>query len=265
MRFSVVVTADQAVDNYWIHTPMSARAPTPTPPNWATDSVNVNAVLHYDGAPATEPTSAPPTTITGTKLQEHLLVPSVNIPVPGQAFIGGADRVFNLTFEGHSDASGWAFYLNCTRFNPSTNPSVPTLLRILSGGAREDEDFPAQEHTRTIKRGQTVEISIVGRPGHPFHLHGHTFHVVKGATGPANFVNPPRRDVTPTGAQPVVIRFVADNPGPWILHCHIDLHLEAGLAMVFAEDTEGIAQNIQPSAEWQQLCTTYNALDPALQ
>ena len=26
-----------------------------------------------------------------------------------------------------------------------------------------------------------------------------------------------------------------DNPGPWFLHCHIDFHLEAGFAVVFAE------------------------------
>lgn len=27
-----------------------------------------------------------------------------------------------------------------------------------------------------------------------------------------------------------------DNPGPWFLHCHIDFHLEAGFAVVMAED-----------------------------
>ena len=27
-----------------------------------------------------------------------------------------------------------------------------------------------------------------------------------------------------------------DNPGPWLLHCHIDWHLSGGLAIVFAED-----------------------------
>ncbi len=30
-----------------------------------------------------------------------------------------------------------------------------------------------------------------------------------------------------------LIRFVADNPGLWALHCHIAWHMEAGLLMQF--------------------------------
>jgi iron transport multicopper oxidase len=33
MRFSVVVTADQTVDNYWMHAPMTVRVPNPAPTN----------------------------------------------------------------------------------------------------------------------------------------------------------------------------------------------------------------------------------------
>jgi hypothetical protein len=29
-----------------------------------------------------------------------------------------------------------------------------------------------------------------------------------------------------------VIRFRADNPGAWIMHCHMEWHLQAGLALV---------------------------------
>ncbi|KAI8844847.1 multicopper oxidase-domain-containing protein [Chytridium lagenaria] len=32
-----------------------------------------------------------------------------------------------------------------------------------------------------------------------------------------------------------VIRFVADNPGVWFFHCHIEWHIQAGLAMAFVE------------------------------
>lgn len=52
---------------------------------------------------------------------------------------------------------------------------------------------------------------------------GHTFSVVKGASGIVNYVDPPRRDVSPTGARGLTIRFTADNPGcvfqevSWIL------------------------------------------------
>lgn len=34
--------------------------------------------------------------------------------------------------------------------------------------------------------------------------------------------------------------FQTDNPGPWFIHCHIDFHLNAGLAAVMAEDIPDI-------------------------
>lgn len=30
-----------------------------------------------------------------------------------------------------------------------------------------------------------------------------------------------------------IIRFVANNPGFWLFHCHIDFHVEVGMAIVF--------------------------------
>jgi laccase len=29
------------------------------------------------------------------------------------------------------------------------------------------------------------------------------------------------------------IRFVADNPGVWLLHCHMDWHVRAGFLFLF--------------------------------
>lgn len=75
------------------------------------------------------------------------------------------------------------------------------------------------------------------------HLHGHAFSVVRSAGQTNyNFVNPPVRDTVSAGGSTsdnVTIRFRTDNPGPWFFHCHIDWHLEAGFAVVFAEDIPG--------------------------
>ena len=63
------------------------------------------------------------------------------------------------------------------------------------------------------------------------HLHGHDFAIVQqigGATFPnglnPKFNNPPRRDVVllPTDGY-VIIAFRTDNPGPWLIHCHIGM------------------------------------------
>jgi iron transport multicopper oxidase len=78
-----------------------------------------------------------------------------------------------------------------------------------------------------------------------------------------NFVNPVQRDVVSAGlaGDNVTIRFKTDNAGPWILHCHIDWHLDLGLAVVFAEDVATVAQSNPPTA-WDQLCPIYDALPP---
>ncbi|KAL9448580.1 hypothetical protein AB3S75_015958 [Citrus x aurantiifolia] len=99
-----------------------------------------------------------------------------------------------------------------------------------------------------LKFGSSVQLvwqdtSIVTVEDHPMHLHGHEFYVVGSgfgnfnpSTDTANFnlIDPPRRNTigTPPGGW-VAIRFVANNPGIWFMHCHLDSHLTWGLAMAF--------------------------------
>lgn len=62
---------------------------------------------------------------------------------------------------------------------------------------------------------------------HPMHLHGHTFQV--GGTGPQQ-VGPRKDTVLVPPMQTVGVDFDTDNPGRWIVHCHNDYHLGAGMA-----------------------------------
>lgn len=263
-RYSVVVEANQTVDNYWIRAPMTARVVGTAPTNWATDSANVNAVLHYEGAPDAEPTTDIPA-LTGTNLVESDLVPAENPAAPGLPVAGGVDKVFNLVFTtAENNVTGHGWRINGVQYIP---PTTPTLLSILSG-ARNSSDFGTNENTLIIDKGDTVEINLTGPANHPWHLHGHTFSVVKGVNTVPNYVNPPRRDVAATSGTGLTIRFTADNPGPWILHCHIDMHLEAGLAVVFAEAPSEIASgadSVDPDDEWDGLCPIYNALPADMQ
>ncbi|KAM0067279.1 putative laccase [Helianthus debilis subsp. tardiflorus] len=95
----------------------------------------------------------------------------------------------------------------------------------------------------------TVELvmqgtTIFGAENHPLHLHGFNFYVVgQGAgnfnstTDPANFnlVDPVEGNTVgvPSGGW-VAVRFRADNPGVWFMHCHIEIHLSWGLRMAWA-------------------------------
>ncbi|XP_078581081.1 uncharacterized protein LOC144864666 [Branchiostoma floridae x Branchiostoma japonicum] len=55
-----------------------------------------------------------------------------------------------------------------------------------------------------------------------------------------NTKNPPLKDtvIVPVGGY-VVLRFLADNPGWWFVHCHIEIHQVEGMAMVIREGEEG--------------------------
>ncbi|XP_022887364.1 laccase-17-like [Olea europaea var. sylvestris] len=94
----------------------------------------------------------------------------------------------------------------------------------------------------------TVELimqdtSIIGAESHPLHLHGFNFFVVgqgfgnyKSKTDPAKFnlVDPAERNTVgvPSGGW-VAIRFLADNPGVWFMHCHLEVHTSWGLKMAW--------------------------------
>ena len=48
-----------------------------------------------------------------------------------------------------------------------------------------------------------------------------------------NFDLPPIKDTVtvPVGGY-TIVRFVADNPGTWLFHCHLDFHSEVGMALL---------------------------------
>jgi FtsP/CotA-like multicopper oxidase with cupredoxin domain len=50
-----------------------------------------------------------------------------------------------------------------------------------------------------------------------------------------------------------LIRFVADNPGLWALHCHIAWHMEAGLLMQFMSRADVLGRTAVP-ADVRGLC-----------
>jgi len=62
---------------------------------------------------------------------------------------------------------------------------------------------------------------------HPIHLHGHTFRVLKSSKGE---IVPHLADtVLVAPKERVEIGFTADNPGEWMMHCHIIEHQETGM------------------------------------
>ncbi|MED6194008.1 Laccase-4 [Stylosanthes scabra] len=134
-------------------------------------------------------------------------------------------------------------------FNYSGNP--PSNLRTTNG-----------TRIYRLKFNATVQLVLQGTEliapeSHPIHLHGFNFFTVGRGIGnydpkndpkKFNLVDPVERNTigVPTGGW-VAIRFRADNPGIWFLHCHFEVHTTWGLKMAFLVDNgKGPKQSLIP-------------------
>ena len=76
-------------------------------------------------------------------------------------------------------------------------------------------------------RGETLHIEIKNDTSWPHAMHLHGFHFRKlaenGRFGPLRDTLLMDREETAT------IAFVADNPGKWLLHCHMLEHVSSGM------------------------------------
>ena len=63
---------------------------------------------------------------------------------------------------------------------------------------------------------------------HPMHLHGHSFRVLR-RNGRAEPHTPWADTVLVAPRETADVAFVADNPGDWMLHCHVIEHQAAGM------------------------------------
>ena len=91
-----------------------------------------------------------------------------------------------------------------------------------------------------VRLGDRVRIRFVnlGMDHHPMHLHGHTFYVTgteggriqEGAWWPGN-------TVLVGVAQARAVEFVANNPGDWMLHCHLPHHMMNQMSSVAGKMT----------------------------
>jgi len=238
-RYSVLVTAKtDAKQNYILHADMDPAMFDVVPPELA---LNVTGTIVYNEAF----TLAPEEPSQWEEFNDADLVPVIPeaTSAPAQQF------VLNAVFSVLND------YSNKATFNDITYvmPKVPSLYTALTTGDLNSnpEVYGKYTHPMVVKHGEWIEIVINNDdPGnHPFHLHGHVFQIVgrsEGKYDPSvpypgyfNTTNPARRDtVLVPSEQNVAIRFQANNPGVWLFHCHIEWHLQAGLATTIIEAPE---------------------------
>ena len=80
-----------------------------------------------------------------------------------------------------------------------------------------------------------------------------------GTTSSFNTANPPRRDVaTLPGNGYLAIAFRLDNPGAWLVHCHIAWHASQGLSLEFVESQSDIAVTLTDTDIFMDQCSTWS-------
>lgn len=120
------------------------------------------------------------------------------------------------------------FAINIQEYAVLPNNTVPNTMNmefnwlVLNGKA-------GPSNTPLIVRlGDRIRIRFVnlGMDHHPMHLHGNTFHITGTEGGRiAETAWWPGNTVLVGVAQTRNIEFVANNPGDWMLHCHLPHHM----------------------------------------
>ena len=195
-------------------------------------------------------------------------------PLSKEKLLDDAD--YTITLEVQMDNLGngvnYAFFNNITY----TTPKVPTLLSVLSAGDAASNELVYGTNTNSfvLQGGDVVDIVLnnLDTGKHPFHLHGHVFQLIErheeipdtedpvayNSTDHADWPEYPMlRDTVYVRPQSyIVMRFKADNPGVWFFHCHIEWHLDQGLAIQLIEDPQNIQKNSsqQITDNHKQIC-----------
>lgn len=265
--YSVLFTAIQdPTRNYWLALNERGRPHDEVPTAVAilryVDPSNKMSIL-----PTTLPPQGPAnndTSVNEAQAQQYKARAGYNVSVPA------ATRILNLlTLQAiYKNQNRWS--VNNVSYNLPKTPVLASLVYNISAafdtltppdsysGTPDIYSIPANNASEVgsgaymFQLGEVVDIIIQNAntllPNvseiHPWHLHGHDFWVLGYGTGLFNYtqdslnfntINPPMKQtvaVFPYGW--TAIRFVADNPGVWPFHCHVEWHFELGMGVAFA-------------------------------
>ncbi|KAJ0962112.1 hypothetical protein J5N97_029940 [Dioscorea zingiberensis] len=156
----------------------------------------------------------------------------------------------NITFVKPQVALLQAYYDSIQGHFKENFPGVPMKIYDFVNGA--PNNFPNDTNSlndtrvKVLEYGSRVQLILqdtgtVSTENHPIHLHGYSFYVVGSGTGnynpltaKLNLVDPPYLNTIGVSVGGwAALRFTADNPGVWFMHCHLEIHTSWGLSMAF--------------------------------
>ncbi|KAK3329784.1 Cupredoxin [Apodospora peruviana] len=268
-RYDVIVEADQDAGDYW------ARAvPMLTCFSINLEMHNIRAIVRYNASSNAEPTILGGSTtwpMIDTCRDEDLenLVPYIPHDV-GESVVTENFDAQLLPYNNDSYALRWQVG-GPRPYKPLKGYPVVKQLFDNPGVNVTDDLVPIDlTHLQGVNWVYVIVESLLPLP-HPLHLHGHDTYVLARGGGlyldsliEVQTVNPPRRDTVNLPQNGfVVLAFQTDNPGSWLLHCHIEWHLHDGFAMSIIEGSKSKIRSVYANAgedsEMQRVCANWTA------
>ena len=206
-------------------------------------------VIAYDGHPVAPQSGA--RVVLGPGMRADLMLDCSAQPGSRHRVIDGfyrrsAYELLKLEYRDESPLRRSFPPVQALRANPLVQPDLTRVQRhrvVFGGGAMgavpsqaEHKGMfwtvngkPIREHDHhhepllDLKLRQSYLLELVNDTAwhHPIHLHGHAFRILPGERwGDTVLLEPKGR---------AEIAFVADNPGDWMLHCHVLEHQASGM------------------------------------
>ncbi|KAI3980315.1 hypothetical protein MKX01_001386 [Papaver californicum] len=261
--YSVILSTGQDPSvNYWVSVTQRGRKPPLPPPaltilNYKPTSVGVTPSSPPPLSPAWDDL-AQSKNFTSMVLGLHF---DLNKPHPSaipRPPVRHDRRIFLLNTQNTIDG-----YVKCFGLKNGFNATTPPETFSATYDIMKPPENPNSTHGSGVYNFKHMEIvdvilqnaNVLGEGVseiHPWHLHGHDFWVLGYGDGKfseendeknLNLNTPPLRNtvvVYPYGW--TAIRFIADNPGVWPFHCHIEPHLHMGMGVIFAVAVDKIKQ-----------------------
>ncbi|KAF2033923.1 hypothetical protein EK21DRAFT_97740 [Setomelanomma holmii] len=263
-RYDVIINANQTSGNYWLRVGTGGQCDGPN-----ANAANIRSIFRYDGAGSGDPNSTA-TAPLSTGCNDEVVVPYVKTDVPQEV-----PESLKVAFT-NTAGSG-----NLVQWLVNGVPMVidldqPTLQKVLDG----NETFAAGRHVLDVGEKNSWQYWVIQQDNattpplpHPIHLHGHDFYVLAqvpnaiwdGDISKLQTSNPIRRDTATLPAKGyLVLAFESDNPGAWLMHCHIPFHISAGLGVQFLERSgEIVSANGGTGAfsDMQDGCASWKTFD----
>lgn len=255
-RYSVLVKLDKPSGGYIVRTA-----------NFGINQIiNATAIMSYTTPHETQEPSEPYISITGRNATPDIvLLDEAKVrPFPVEVPSMEVNATYHLRVEHYNASYRWIL----------GNDSFPQSLEKIDPPALFDRFNIPDNNTITTRNGTWVDLIFTVtplQPPHPIHKHSNKYFVIGQGEGEFNyssvaeaakeipqnfnFKTPQIRDSFPTPAAPVTptwlaLRYHVVNPGAFLMHCHIQVHLAGGMALALLDGVD----------EWPDVLPPYSSM-----